>query len=455
MKTALVFPRTKYPTGDPPLGVAYLASMVKECTGAPPVIIDTTFSPDPYAQIKKTLSEEKFDLVGISAMVTMSEQASETAKMAKSANPDSMVIMGGPHPTTLPELALKTKELDAVCIGEGEHTIKDIIKKGSIENVPGLLYRSGKGITGDTREPVTNLDTLAFPALDLLPMDDYFKHWFQLDGVENGLKGTTVLATRGCPFKCAYCQPTLDMLFGKKLRKRSPENVINELELRKKEFGITGFIFADDTFIADRKWVKDFCGELTNRETGLKWGCNIRADIVDEELLSAMYEAGLRKTYIGIEVFDDVCRREVFNKNLKRTDVESAVMAAKKLNIRTQGYFMLGAPGEQRKDVWNTVRYAFRLPVDDATFNITTPLPATYLFENNKDKISSRPDEMDYYKRYAFKPENKITQSWLNKMQKVAYLGFYLRPNRLINQIKSFLSPGGASRFLSKLRRVF
>ncbi len=455
MKTALVFPRTKYPTGDPPLGIAYLASAVRESTGGPPTIIDTTFSSDPHEQIRKTLSQEKFDIVGISAMVTMSKSAIETAKIAKSINPGSMVIMGGPHPTTLPELALENKEVDAVCIGEGEETLKDIIKKGSIQNIPGLMYRSKDGIRGELREPINELDALPFPALELLPMDEYFKHWFQLDGVGSGLKGTTVLATRGCPFKCAYCQPTLDKLFGKKLRKRSPENVIDELELRIKQFGITGFIFADDTFIADRNWVMSFCRELKERSAGLKWGCNIRADIVDEELLYAMHEAGLRKTYIGIEVYDDVCRREVFKKNLKRTDVERAVTAANKLQIRTQGYFMLGAPGERKKDVWNTVRYAWRLNVDDATFNLTTPLPGTYLFEDHKEIINARPDEMDYYKRYAFKSENKITQAWLNRVQKMAYLGFYLRPQRLLNQVKSFFSAGGVSRFLSKLRRVF
>jgi len=286
-------------------------------------------------------------------------------------------------------------------------------------------------------------------------MDDYFKHWFQLDGVAPGLKGTNILATRGCPFKCAYCQPTLDKLFGKGVRKRSPGNVADELEYLKDRYGISGFLFADDTFIADKKWVQSFCQELISRGPGLTWGCNVRADLVTEELLGKMREAGLGKIYIGIEVYDDGRRREVFNKKLTREHVETAVDAARSLGVHTQGYFMLGAPGEARDDVWNTVRYAWRLKLDDATFNITTPLPGTYLYDKYRDRVTGRHEDMDYYKRYSFRPERGVSERWLNRMQLTAYTGFYGSPHRLMRQVGSLLAPGGAKRFFAKLRRVF
>ena len=263
-----------------------------------------------------------------------------------------------------------------------------------------------------------------------------------------------MLATRGCPFRCAYCQPTLDRLFGRGVRKRSPGNVIAELARRREQFGINGFIFADDTFIADRAWTLDFSRELQASGLGLKWGCNVRADLVDRELLEAMRAAGLAKIYIGIEVYDDVCRREVFNKKLTREHVERTAGLARELGIRSQGYFMLAAPGQTRDQVHDTVRYAWRLPIDDAVFNLTTPLPGTYLYERYRDAVAVPAAELDYYRRYAFAPERGIDERWLLREQKLAYAGFYGSPRRLWRQMKSLLEPGGPSRFWSKLRRV-
>ncbi len=455
MKVALVFPRTRYPSGDPPLGVAYMAASLRDSTGQTPVIIDTTFSKEPLLHIRGELQKDRYDLVGISAMVTMAGEALAAARLAKETNPDCLVIAGGPHPTTLPLEVLEEPAVDAVCIGEGERSFTEVVEKSSLENVPGIYTRDGSGgLAGGASLPVADLDGLAFPALELLPMEDYLNHWFQLDSVQPGLQGVPVMATRGCPFKCSYCQPTLDHLFGKGVRKRSPENVIDELALRMEQFGINAYIFADDTFIADRKWVLSFCEELQSRSLGLTWGCNVRVDLVDRELLAAMQGAGLSKIYMGIEVYDDERRSEVFNKRLTRSHVEESLHAARELGIHTQGYFMLGAPGESRSDVWDTVRYAWRLLLDDATFNITTPLPGTLLFDNYRDRIVCRSEDMDYYKRYVFDEGNGITQGFLSRMQVIAYSGFYAKPRRLFKQARALGSLSEARRFVSKVRRV-
>lgn len=456
MKVALVFPRTRYPSGDPPLGVAYLAAAIREKTGRAPAIIDTTFSKDPMTHLRQELRKENYDLVAISAMVTMAREALVAARLAKTITPHCIVLVGGPHPTTLPEEVMVEPAVDAVCIGEGEMSLAQVVETGSLEEVPGIYRRgSGEGLEGRPATPVPDLDSLPFPALELLDMELYLRHWFQLDAVAPGLKGVPIMATRGCPFKCSYCQPTLDYLFGKGVRKRSPRNVADELALRVEQFGINAYIFADDTFIADRKWVLAFCEELESRGLGLTWGCNVRVDLVDKELLAVMRRAGLAKIYMGVEVYDDELRSKVFNKRLTRSHVESALQAARGLDIRTQGYFMLGAPGETRKDVWDTVSYAWRLDLDDATFNITTPLPGTLLYDNHRDRIVCRSEDMDYYKRYAFSEESGITQSFLSRMQVIAYSGFYARPRRLVKQARALASLSEARRFWSKVRRVF
>ncbi len=455
MKVALIFPRFKYPSGDPPLGLAYLAARLRQRLGVTPLLIDTTFSKDPLGMIESALSAERFDLVGISAMVTMADDALIVARLVKQLQPQAMLIMGGPHPTVLPERVLADPAVDAVAVGEGEDLLADIVEQGSLDNIPGLWTKDGdKLIEPAARAPIPDLDEQAFPALDLLPMDQYLASWFQLDTIQPGLKGTSVLATRGCPFACSYCQPTLDRLFGKKLRKRSPANLADELEWLIEQFGINAFLFADDTFIADKKWVRSFCKELKERELGLIWGCNVRADLADRELFQVMYEVGLRKVYVGIESFSDTVRYEIFNKKIDRQQIARAVDAARQEKINIQGYFMLGAPTETRQDVINTMRYARSLDIDDATFNITTPLPGTYLFDKFREQVTVEPEQMDYYKQLSFKPEGRVDQAFLNRARVGAYVWFYLRPFRLWHMLGLIFGPGGLKKMWLKLARV-
>jgi anaerobic magnesium-protoporphyrin IX monomethyl ester cyclase len=455
MKVALVFPRFRYPSGDPPLGILYLASYLRERTGIEPYIIDPTFERKPLDFISRELDSTKPDVVGISAMVTMARDAALVAQAAKRILPESRIIMGGPHATVLPERVLNEKAVNAVCAGEGEESFAEMIQKGTYEGVPGFLYQEdGEIIRNPSRDPIPDLDMIPFPAFDLVRMERYFQNWFQLDTVAPGLRGTSVLATRGCPFRCAYCQPTLDRIFGKGLRKRSPGNVCEELSWLKQEFHINAFIFADDTFIADRGWVEEFCREMAARRLDLLWGCNVRAELVDKDLLGAMKESGLRKVYLGIEAYSDRIRNEVFQKNISKQEIEAAVSASKNLELGIQGYFMLGAPGETEEEILQTTKWSRVLDIDDAVFNLTTPLPGTFLYQRYESEVACEPEDMDYYRRYAFREGAGMKASQLNRIRLSAYLRFYMRPRKILYLIRFLLSPTGVKRTWLKLKRV-
>ncbi len=455
MKVALVFPRFRYPSGDPPLGVLYLAAALRRISGVEPVVIDPSFERDPLSFISRELSRARPEVVGISAMVTMARDALETARLAKRLLPESAVIMGGPHATVLPERVLADEAVDAVCVGEGEESLAEMVEKGGFEGVPGFIYRAeGAILRNPDRAPVADLDSLAFPAFDLIDMERYFENWFQLDTVAPGLRGTSVLATRGCPFRCSYCQPTLDRLFGKALRKRSPANLCDELERLKQNWNINAFLFADDTFIADRAWVGAFCEEMLKRDLRLLWGCNVRAELVDEDLLGRMKDAGLRKVYLGIEAYSDRVRNQVFNKKISRGQIESAVAASKSLGLGVQGYFMLGAPGETEGEIFQTLGFSRGLALDDAVFNVTTPLPGTYLFEQYRSEVALEPEDMDYYRRYAFRERAGVSQARMSRIRLWAYLRFYLRPRQIFRLLRFMLSASGLKRTWLKLERV-
>ena len=455
MKVALIFPRRRYPSGDPPLGLLSLAGRLRQRTGIAPKILDTTFAGDAFAFLEQALRAEKYDLVGISAMVTMARDAALAAELVKRIRPEAKVILGGPHPTMMAERVLEHPAVDAVCLGEGEETLVEVVEQGGFAGVPGVWHREGSEVKRNPPRPLLQeLDQLPFPAFDLLDLEPYFQGWFQLDTVRPGLRGTSVLATRGCPFQCTYCQPTLERLFGRGLRQRSPGRVVDELQELQGRYRLNAFLFADDTFIADRAWVQAFCRELRGRGLGLIWGCNVRADLAGAELLAEMRDAGLRKIYVGIETYSDRIRREVFGKKISREQVEEVTRAARSLKLSVQGYFMFGAPGETREEVRQTVRWARRLPIDDATFNLTTPLPGTYLFEQFQARVAVAPEEMDYYRRYAFADSAGLSQAWLSREKLWAYLTFYFRPGRLWHLFKLVFGSGGWSRFWMKLRRV-
>jgi len=275
----------------------------------------------------------------------------------------------------------------------------------------------------------------------------------QLDTTGRPIEGTSIFATRGCPYQCSFCQPTLELLFGRKLRQRSAENVVAELAWLKKDFRIEGFMLQDDTLNVDREWTVRLARRMVSEKLDLVFGCNMRADLVDEATLREMREAGLRKISIGIESRSDRTRNEIYDKRLNGAQIEEAVAAARRAGIFVQGYFMIGAPGEKKSEVWDTLRYARDLDLDDMTINIATPLPGSHLYRKFRGDIAIPEEGFDYYRRYAL-VAGVFEERWLRRAQLLGYLSFYLRPRMLVRSVRSLLSPRMFRRTLLKLRRV-
>ena len=193
--------------------------------------------------------------------INIINDALNVASIIKEINPNTKIIFGGPHPTVMPNETLQNKCVDAVIIGEGELTLLELIKnKGNFETVGGIWFKKdGKIIRNSFRPPNKNIDEFGFPLLDKFPMEDYIKVWFQLETSIGKLMGTNILMSRGCPFNCSYCQPTLRRLFGNVVRTRSAESVIEELKYLKKRFKINSFFFDNDTFAFNRKIILELC----------------------------------------------------------------------------------------------------------------------------------------------------------------------------------------------------
>ncbi len=453
-ETLLVFPRFKYPSGDPPLGVAYLASCLRQA-GLPVGVFDASFVRRPADALARVLRERHYDLVAISALTSMMHDVATTAQLVKQVSPQTVVVVGGPHATVDPVSTATLPGVDAVHMGEGELSLPALVNAGlDYHDRPGFGYMLDNEFHDNGRGPVVeHLDQVPYPAWDLLPMARYLQLWYQLDAVAYGLRGTSAIASRGCPFDCAYCQPTLRTIFGSRVRRRSVANVVGELQELKGRFAIDGVMWLDDTFLLDREWVRELCEAMVEARLGLLWGCNIRADRVDQEALEWMQAAGLRIAHIGIESATQRILDEVYHKGITVEQAEAAVLLAKRVGLKVRGYFMLGAPTETEQEAWATVALANRLPLDDATFSITTPLPHTHLWDQTRELVARDTHDFDYYKVPVYDSGQVIPAARLITMKRSAYVRFYLGARHLPNTILSVLSVTGLRKALLKVKR--
>ncbi len=458
VKVSLIFPRFEYKSGDPPLGLAYIASCLRANKGVEVNILDATFHGS-HEHIRSSIERETPDIIGIFTDTIMFHDAMRIAEHAKECG--AFVVMGGPHVTVLPETVID--KVDVAVIGEGEYTFAEVVKRFSADTIEGVdgiwLNKNGKVLRNSRRNSTNgHLDAFPFPALDLLEMDKYTESWNYLDCLDMGMRGTTMITSRGCPYRCTYCQPTLESIFGKKLRHRSPRNVVDEMKHLKRNYNIDGIFFHDDTLTANRKWLMEFCNLLEEERLGLLWGCNSRINTVNEELMIMMYRVGLCNIHFGIESGSQRILDNIYQKAIKLDDVKRVIHAAKKIGIYTLGFFMLGAPTETPEEIEATINLASSLDLDEATFSITTPLIGTYLYEmvkrDSRYTLSKDFSDFNYYKKRAFTGDD-LTYRKLKYFQKKALFSFYAHPKRWRYVLTHLLSIKGLLKLFNKLRRFF
>jgi anaerobic magnesium-protoporphyrin IX monomethyl ester cyclase len=460
VKIALVFPRTRYPSGQPPLGILSLAAYVRDKDPTVEIdVIDPTFARRPLQMMRDQLRTKAYDLVGVSVMTSMLNEAIYASRVARDAPNRPIVVWGGPHPTVLPEEAIAHDSVDVIALGEAEEALNELVAAGGDpEGIDGLWYkRDGQVIRNPRRMPIHDLGALPHPARDLIDMDAYAKAWYSLTAASPELRGTSVIASRGCPFSCTYCQPTLDRLFGPRLRRRPVAHVMDELRELREVYHLDAFMLEDDTFIAHNHWALEFAHQLQASGLDFQWGCNVRADLVVKgpHLMEEMARAGLVQVNMGIESGTQRILDEIYDKRITVEEVREAVAICHSLGLRLGGYFMLGAPTETLREVIHTIEYAARLRIDEAAFNVTTPLPGTYLWDRTRELVGHDLPDFDYYQRSVYKSKEVLSPRTLDLLKKWAYLRFYaLTPRRAWRIfVADILSVAGLRKLWMRMKR--
>lgn len=420
----------------PPLGIAYMAGVLQE-NHIDVEILDASAEDMDFKDVEKELLKRKPDLVALTALTPTIGRALETAQVVKETLPDSIVVMGGYHPTFNFIETLEDENVDIVIRGEGEYIMLNLVQalenQSSLHDVKGIVFedKNSKEIVVNPEAPlIQDLDELPFPALNLLPMKKY-----RLLDMDTHM--TTMITTRGCPMQCSFCSSAA--MHGKKIRERSVENIVDEIEYLKTNYDIDTIAFMDDTFTLKKRKVMAICDEILKRNIEIMWGCTSRVDTLDEKLLKKMKEAGCITIFIGVESAD---QQQLDNmcKNTTIAKIENAFKIARKLKIRTIASVALGMPGDTKEIMNKTVKFVHKLKPNYAIYSLATPYPGTRFykeaFEKNLIKIK------DWSKYTLITPILETIDCSLNDMRKIqakAFMKFYLRPHYIIRQ---FLQDG-------------
>lgn len=405
---------------------------------------------------QRHLEASGYDVIGVSAFTTNIAFAYETTRLIKSVNPDIRTVIGGAHPTIFPEQTLmECPEIDFLITHEGEKPFLQLVRalgdQVSIGDVPNLYFKD-QGTVISTGKHCEWLN------LDDLPLFPYHKFdmtkYVPAPSLRKVLPTFNYMAQRGCPHSCSFCDTRTH---GKKVRYRSVDKVLNDIETLIKDYGLKGLIFEGSNFTASASWVESVCRGMIDRGLDISWYCMGRADF-DIGLLPLMKEAGLWCMSFGIESANDWTLAKM-NKRINASQVERTLKMVRLLGVRAVGSFIIGYPGEDVKDVLRTISYACSLDLDVAVFFIPVPFPGTKLFEDAfKDGgIKKNLHWSDYsawldHNRPIY--ANPLLEGKHTDLYNYAFRKFYVRPKFLGRQLTSIRSWEDVGRLTRGLKSI-
>ena len=366
----------------PPFGVLYLAAIVEEMGHE---VVIHRVSNESYC-----LDLSEFDVAGFSVSSSVVYTLIQKVREHSTIREGTLLLAGGIHATIYPEDVINELNVDIICIGESEHTLREIlaeIKTKNFSNVAGILYRDGCNlIRTEPRSLIDNLDVLPFPARHLMPIEDIVMSDRLSD---SPLKVAHLLCSRGCPYHCHFCANQEHTI-----RYRSGKNIKSELEYLIKEFNIEGFCITDDNFIVEKKRIIEISKEIT--PLSLKWSSLSRVNTVDEDILQAIKDSGCLELKYGIESGSQRILNSM-NKGITVAQIHNAIEMTHKIGIKIKAFIIHGFPGENLESTNETISLLESLKdkIDRISIFRFVPLPGSYVYKNPGEFKLILPDNFD------------------------------------------------------------
>jgi len=445
MKILLVVPQDKGILQiTPPLGLGYLATSLRKNSFSDVEILDCSMRKYGFSQFTRFIKAYKPNIIGFQVWLRNIPIVQKYIEIIKEIKLKCWIIIGGFHPSSDPQNVLNYIDADYAFRGEAEIGFpllvkcieKNILSSEQLKKIPGLIWRNNKEIVVNEQIFVEDLDSLEFPAWDLMPPDKYPSTslgYFSRTGNIGHIS-----ATRGCPHYCIFCSAW--RVNGRKIRTRSVRHIISEIEFLKNNYGIKEIHFVDDNITANRAFVVSLCKTLIEKNLGIifRFANSIRLDTVDAELLDLMKRAGNYRISLGVESGS----QRVLNYIKKGTTIKmirEKVRLMRKHGFEVVGSFMFGFPTETEKEINQTIKFSKELDLKMIGFNSMIPLPGTEVYEYLK-KEGELKENVDYQK-FSFYNINYVpkglTAKKMKQLQRKGYLSFYLRPKSFLRLISS------------------
>lgn len=317
-----------------------------------------------WGEVKDYISAVVADLAMISIATVDFEPAQQIANLIKNIHPGMKIMVGGPHPTLMTEETIACGEFDHIFTHEAEISLPQLLR--SFPDMPSLV----RG------EMPPDLDVLPFVDRSLAPSGE--TSWFA--GLESPY--FTITASRGCLYQCTFCQPAERAVFGDKVRKRSVDNILNELEMLDQIYGMRSFMLHDDCFTQYCDWVEEFCEKKIARGLKQPFVCQSRADIICKrpDLIQKLVNAGLRWVLIGFESGSDRVLKFIKKGVTVEQNLEAAIIC-KRLGVKIFANYMFGLPTETANEMRQTVAMIRQIKPDHYSPSVFTPAPGSRLYE--------------------------------------------------------------------------
>jgi radical SAM superfamily enzyme YgiQ (UPF0313 family) len=458
MKVLLINPITSERgmfAATPNLGLGYLATALRK-SGFEVDIWDGMKKDMTGKLLEDRLERLDYDVIGVQVYTCTVGEAQETLRKVKALNHKVVRIVGGAHISGDSENAMNQLDADFAFRGEAEiglpKLLNKIIGKEECEykDIHHLIWRDNGKIIRNELKPIEDVTSLGLPSWDLINPNEYPNA--PIGAFVKNFPLATISCTRGCPHHCTYCANALIM--GRRLRARSPESVLEEIEMLYKDYGVKEFQIIDDCFTSKKSLAVAVCEGII--EKGLKIGFTfpngVRVESLNEVMLELLERAGCYSIGMAIEsgsqrVIDHMKRRQKIEAIREKVNLVNRIT-----KIRMTGFFIVGYPIEEREDIIKTIKLAKELPLKRAQFTIWIPVPGSEMTEQLKreGKLNIKKLSSVVLNQINYVPE-KLTEDELQKLLRRAYLEFYLRPKilfGLLAEIQSF------EHLMNILRRV-
>lgn len=415
-----------------PIGLEYVAATLL-AQGHEAEILDCWCDGESIEGVEAKVRSWKPDVLGLTATSVLVPNAWAVARRVKAIDPSIPVVMGGAHAIYEPEWTLSEPAVDVAIVGEGEDAILELLSawdgRRSVDEVAGIAWRREDGTVVRTKGRSYNdhLDRLPFPVRNDRHMRTYSLY--------------EVVGKRGCPFRCSFCGASADH---RKVRFRTPENVLEEVSELFGRYGQKKLYFNDDVFTINKQWAWDFCELVLQRGLRFEWECQTRVDLVDGELLTQMKRAGCESVVFGI----DAGNQKNFDLLKKQITVEQAylsVRAARDAGLAVWCNFIMGYPWETRRDLQDTIELAQGLDPHFARFFIATPYPGSPLYDMARKQGIIKTLDLAAYSQdsgESILELEHVTGPELSELVYRANLGFYLRPQAFLKAMMGYRREG-------------